>query len=735
MKNQRNVLLALALLAAGMPLIWRGWPASAQIKSEVDVRLNQKVEAVMTFTVINTAVDGAGSLRQAILDANGNAGADTINFNIPASDPNCNAVTLVCTIKPTVDFPLPAITDRVTINGYSQGVAHANTLANGDDAVLLIEIDGSLHTASNIAFLLQGSSGGSVIRGLVIDNWGSGILTQTDSLTVDGCFIGIDPSGTLARLNNTGIYADFNTPTSGMHIGGTTPAARNVISGNNKGIFFQSGSNHVVQGNFFGTDRNGTAAVANIGAGVTVQFSDDDLIGGTTVAARNIIAGNGSGISVESGNRTRIQGNYIGTDVTGTLPLGGGPAFNNGISLDTGPSTQIGGLTSSPGTPPGNLISSYRNSGILIGGGANASIQGNLIGTNASGTSALGNIRGISVQGNSNVIGGTDAMARNIISGNSFTGIEIASIGAPPEGNRVQGNFIGTDITGTQVLGNAGDGVFVSGNNNTIGGISGGAGQDPGNTIAGNGGRGVNTTFSTTGLSILGNSIHSNGSLGIDLGGDGLINPNDNCDGDSGANNLQNYPVITKVVAVQGLVSISGTLNSAANTTFQLEFFSSTSGDPSGSGEGKTPLGSTNVTTDGTCNASFSSLIFDLPSGEGLMTATATRLDGSLNPIETSEFSAFMMAPTAAPVTISGRARTAEGRSVYGARISLMDQDGNLKTAISNPFGYFRFDGVVVGRTYIIAAKHKVYQFPPRGISVTDNIVDLELVADPLVPK
>src|SRR3954463_5858258 len=108
-----------------------------------------------SFTVTTTLEAGPGSLRQAIIDANGNAGMDTIEFNIPASDPNCNATTHVCTITPTVDPPLPPITDRVTINGYSQPGASVNTLKNGDDAVLLIELNGSAHTNPTIALLLQ----------------------------------------------------------------------------------------------------------------------------------------------------------------------------------------------------------------------------------------------------------------------------------------------------------------------------------------------------------------------------------------------------------------------------------------------------------------------------------------------------------------------------------------------------------------------------------------------------
>jgi hypothetical protein len=209
----------------------------------------------------------------------------------------------------------------------------------------------------------------------------------------------------------------------------------------------------------------------------------------------------------------------------------------------------------------------------------------------------------------------------------------------------VQGNFIGTDISGTQLLGNAGDGVFVTFSiNNTIGGLVATAGAPPGNLIAGNGGRGVGVTSGTTRLAVLGNSIFSNGGLGIDLNRDGAT-PNDHCDGDLGVNDLQNYPVITSASFSGSNVTLSGTLDSVPNTTFRIEFFSSASCDPSGFGEGQNFLGSTNVTTDGSCTASFGPVTFSLPAGDTVVTATATILDPSGNPIETSEFSTCAALP------------------------------------------------------------------------------------------
>ena len=152
------------------------------------------------FVVTNTDDAGAGSLRQAILDANGNSGLDTIQFNIPG--------TGVQTITPVTQ--LPSITDPVVLDGETQPGASANTLANGDNAVLLIEINGAtLGNNGNGLVLLAGASG-STIRGLVIDNgWSAAILIQTDTVAVEGCFLGTDPTGAIARGNTQGVFAEF----------------------------------------------------------------------------------------------------------------------------------------------------------------------------------------------------------------------------------------------------------------------------------------------------------------------------------------------------------------------------------------------------------------------------------------------------------------------------------------------------------------------------------------------
>ena len=210
-----------------------------------------------------------------------------------------------------------------------------------------------------------------------------------------------------------GIIFGFCGNPSNCTIGGTTPAARNLISGNiGDGVGLGGGSGNTVQGNLIGTDVTGTLALANGQVGVAVGAgSTNALIGGTTVDARNVISGNGRQIAFGTASNNTVQGNFIGTNITGTVGLPGG---NGGISLDTGSSNNvIGGLTATPGTPPGNLISGNNgNFGVDLGSNVNGTvIQGNIIGADITGTQPLGNLIGIHIGGHDNTIGGTAAGA------------------------------------------------------------------------------------------------------------------------------------------------------------------------------------------------------------------------------------------------------------------------------------------------------------------------------------
>jgi hypothetical protein len=579
-----------------------------------------------TFSVTNTNDSGGGSLRQAILDANANAGSDTINFNIPGGG--------LKTITPA--GALPEITEGVTINGYSQPGATANTLLVGNNAVLLIELN-LVNDAS--LFGLKVSGGATTIRGLAVNRGGQAItLEGTGGSTVEGCFIGTDTGGTQDLGNATGVYVGAPN----CMIGGTSPAQRNLISGNpSHAVYFSTGTGQLLQGNYIGTDKNGMAAIG--GGGVAVVGNSGVTIGGASAGTANLISGNGStGIVINSTAPSVVQGNFIGTNATGTAALGN--IGNGGIHIFNSDGNLIGGTTAGAG----NLISGNTPFGILIVGGSSNTVQGNFVGTNAAGTAAIGNGAGVSIEGAShdNLVGGTAAASRNLISGNAGSGVVI-NIAANNFANRVEGNFIGTQANGTSALGNGTAGIGVtSGVNQSIGGAAAGAG----NVIAFNGGGGVLVAGPAASIAILGNQIHDNGKLGIDLYNGGLlgnfggeVTPNDACDADTGPNNLQNYPEVTSVSSAGGITSIAGTLNSVANVTYRLEFFANNPADPSGFGEGQSFIGTTNVTTGANCNASFNVNVPQIAAGQRV-TATATDPNGN-----TSEFSAVFPAANPSP--------------------------------------------------------------------------------------
>jgi hypothetical protein len=231
------------------------------------------------------------------------------------------------------------------------------------------------------------------------------------------------------------------------------------------------------------------------------------------------------------------QPDFAGTPVVELNGTNAGAA--NGLTINTA-SCDVRGL----------VINRFSGNGIVVSGNGNI-IEGNLIGTNATGTFALGNTQdGVSISaGSGNTIGGTTSTARNIISGNR-NGIQVSG----GSGTQVRGNFIGTNAAGTVGVGNSANGVLISGSSGNSVGTADSASSS--NTIAFNGAAGVAIT-SGTGNPILTNSIFSNGGLGIDLGPAG-VTLNDPGDGDSGANNLQNFPVLTSANAAGTITKISG---------------------------------------------------------------------------------------------------------------------------------------------------------------------------------
>ena len=215
-----------------------------------------------------------------------------------------------------------------------------------------------------------------------------------------------------------------------------------------------------------------------------VAGASGNTIGGGTAAARDVISGNtGAGVELDAPSNA-VMGDYIGVNVTGNTGLGNGV----GVVIQSGNET-IGGPTATPGTAPGNVISANGQFGIYLynDGSAGNAIQGNLIGLGADGTTALGNVSdGIYVAlASLNVtIGGTVAADRNVISDNGGFGI-LTGIGAT--GLVIQGNYIGTDITGNLPRANTEYGVYIEAPGALIGGLTATPGTGPGNVISGNG--------------------------------------------------------------------------------------------------------------------------------------------------------------------------------------------------------------------------------------------------------
>jgi len=653
-----------------------------------------------TITVINTNDAGAGSLRNAINFANSNPPPVLIQFAIP---PFSNTVKVI-----TLSNALPAIaSSSVTLDGYTQANSSPNTLSNGDNAVLLIELDGSLMQSRNIfgdALTVGVGGDNCTVRGLVVNRLGfvgSGIVVNGNGNTIEGNFVGTDPTGASGLGNEAGVVVNGNANI----VGGTSADARNIVSGNSEEGIFIAGNNNVAQGNFVGTDYTGTNIVADQSGGVVVAGANN-TVGGVAAGAGNLISGNGfdgegDGIDIDGSNDV-VQGNWIGVDSTGRNSLGN---QGDGVYVD-GTFSTIGGTSAGAG----NVISDNGFFGIELAGNGNT-VQGNLIGTDASGVNALGNFDdGVTVSASSNTVGGTTASARNIISGNEGDGVSLS--GDTVAANTVQGNFVGADMTGVQVLGNTGDGVLLDGvSSNTIGGATSGSG----NVISGNGGNGIdiigednfgaafnviqgnfigtdvtgtrNLSNSLSGVliqgidgeairnllggtnsgdgnviifngsngvtvvggnafgdSILGNSIFTNAALGIDLGADGVTS-NQTSFGE-GPNDLQNIPILISATCSNGSTVVQGTTRGTGSaTSMRIEFFANAACDPSGYGEGENFVGFVDVTLSFTNSVPFEVLLSSTDLEGLFITATATDDSGN-----TSEFSKCLQVTKIPPV-------------------------------------------------------------------------------------
>jgi hypothetical protein len=492
--------------------ILRSWTGSRVPKRRFQPTLNPVESRLLlsTFTVTTTADSGAGSLRQAINTADNAGGTNTIDFDIPGSGPQVI----------TPQSALPPITSPTIIDGYTQPGSSPNTSTTADNAVPLIVIDGSQITNIAQSLGLQLQADASSVQGLVLQNFGG---------------IGV------------------------------------VVSG----------ANDVVQGDFIGTDPTAMFAHAN-GLGIAV-IGSTDMIGGTAPAARDVVSGNEIGMAIAS------------------------------LSID-GPSL----LTAEPGS----------------------TVQGDLIGTNATGTGNLGNgVIGVALAGSGNIVGGTSPGQANTIAFNGEVGSALN---------------IGVGVVVIGLSSSAGSPISVQSTGNLI----------SGNSIHDNHNMGIGLLdiptssvlpFLTTTTASIPSAV-ANFLSTVNLG----VVPNAQTPSGSGPNNLQNFPVIASAVTEGGSTTVQGTLQSTPNTAYQVQVFSDPTPGASGYGEGQVYLGQTSVTTGANGLATFAlTASTAVPVGQVI---AATAFDPSGNTSEFSKAVTVTSTVTTAPLQVQSVQRIAVGK-------------------------------------------------------------------------
>ena len=625
--------------------------------------------AQTTFTVTNTSDSGPGSLRAAMNDANATAGDDRIEFGISGSGPHTIALA----------SPLPAVGETVTIDATSEPDYSGSPV---------VEIDGTNAGSDADGLVIERSS---TVQGLAIINFdGNGITIRnaSTSSTIQNNRIGVDADGNPAGNVGTGIEITDNA--TGNLIG-----PNNTISANSgRGVFvgLSGADDNTITGNRIGVGPDGLSPMGNAFEGILINAVDNTTVGGTSASNRNVIGDNGRGGIIVTGGAasTTIRGNYVGVGSDGETGVGNGSSGPGIEAADGASGTNIGGTAGDAG----NVISANDSDGVRITGSNTTGtvVQGNEIGTTADEATLLGNEGdGVRIEngGATATIGGTASNARNVIAGNKDE-ISIAS-----DNNVVQGNFIGTNATGADLGSSFTNITITSGSGNLIGGSASGAANVMGNSgteivavggsnnviqgnfigtnpsgddlgtfnagidVSGSGhtiggtASGEANTISNTGVgvrirngaahTVRGNRMSGNSILGIDLGDDGRT-ANDPGDGDDGVNRLQNAPEIqsadydsganeiTVTFSVPSDPSLSG--SGASTYPLKIDFYrADDNGDEGDRFFGTVSYSASDYTGGPAVTATFTPTVFATES-ESLI-ATATDANGN-----TSEFAA-----------------------------------------------------------------------------------------------
>lgn len=546
----------------------------------------------MSGTATGTIIGGSSGADRNIISGNGNAGVLFYGADVSGNSIHGNYIGLGADGSTSIGNSNCGI---CSANG-----ANTNTIG-GDGAG-----EGNIISSNGVGAIYFTGSGGSNV--------------------IQGNYIGTDYLGTTGRGNNNfGVTIDENDNNT---IGGPTAGARNIISGNSgAGLSLTGGSDsNTVSGNYIGLGSDGSTVIGNGSGGVNIENpSSNNTIGGTTSNDRNIISGNSdSGIVIagSTANTNVVSGNYIGTDSTGAIDKGNS---TYGVVLDNSSSNTVGGTTGVTvgGNCTGacNVISGNGADGIWFYGdfADSNNIKGNYIGTDVSGNIGLGNSNsGINItnSSDSNLIGGSTAAERNIISDNDYHGIGMYST-ANALNNVISGNYIGTGADGTTDLGNAWEGVYA--NDHVQSTLIGGTASGQANLIKNNGGGVAVVNSTATNNAIIGNSLYHNDNTQIDLEGNGIRDPNDAGDADTGGNDLLNKPEWSTYSESGGDTDVEYTLDVPAGD-YRVETFSD---------NGKTLIDTQNITHTGSGSETFSNTITG--DGYSAVRMTVTEIDGGLS--------------------------------------------------------------------------------------------------------
>jgi parallel beta-helix repeat protein len=582
----------------------------------------------------------------------------------------------------------------VSIAGGAFGNAVAgNTINyNGGDGVQIAQAA----TGSNI---VSGNSiGNNRGDGVHIVGAASNLIGGTSSGQGNTIFAnlenGVDIEGAGATGNTVlGNTIDGNNGGDGVHIAG---AGGNLIGGTNSGqgnaIFNNLGNGVDIEGaGAVGNTAQGNIVFNNLGNGVDIQGAGAT---GNTVQGNTIGGHQPNNLVTNGGFET---GDFTAWDLGGGggyVSVGGG-AHTGNFAASLGAVGDFVSLTQTLPTVPGGL---YVITYWVVGSGEPSEFKSSWNGSvldDEVGPSFLGYTQFTFVEQATSTSTVLEFDARNDPGAFGFDDVQVAQ--GPSAGN---GSY-GVRIT---------NGAFL----NQIGGLQTGAA----NIIAGNSLGGVSIDGSASvGNPVRDNSIYANGGLGIDLGGDGVTaNHHDNPG--VGPNHLQNFPIISQASSAGANLAISGSLNSAPNATFTLDFYASASGDPSGFGQGQTYLGSTTVTTDASGNASFQTTVPAAPDGENAIAATATAAGG-----DTSEFSPWRTVDQAASssttvsssmnpsmvgqsVTFTATVSPVSGTETPPGMVTFLDGATVLGAAILNGGSATFTTSSLAGGNYVITASY-----------------------------